>query len=131
MKRRYLAAILTMLLAYPLINATGFALANSLERRQLPLGRYTCVRAGDSSPLPDLKLVSRDKYEKENQTGVYVYEAGEGKIEWLTGAIPRKLVGFYIPKGVDNAARDTIVIREKQDAEEGNGKDLWRCSLAE
>lgn len=131
MKRRILAAILTALVAYPLVGVIASARSNSGQRYQLPLGRYTCARVNDSSALPDLKLVSRDRYENADKTGVYVYEASERRIEWLTGAISKQLVGFYVPKGVDNSANDTIIVRDKKDVDAGNDRDLWKCNLAQ
>lgn len=131
MKRMFLAGVSAALAAYMMVGVIAFARPNTSQRRALPLGRYTCVRVSDSAQLPDLKLVSRDKYESEEKTGVYAYEAGSGKIEWLTGAISRQLIGFYVPKGTDNSSQDTIIIREKRDVDEGNNRDLWRCNLAE
>lgn len=131
MKRRFLAAILTTLVAYTFPVVIASARSGAGQRQQLPLGRYTCV-SGDSSPaLPELKLVSRDKYESADRVGIYVYEAGERRIEWLTGAVSRQLVGFYVPKGVDNSAYDTIIMRDKRDVEAGNNRDLWKCSLTQ
>ena len=131
MKRKFLAAILTALAAYQMVCVIAFARPDITRRNAPRLGRYTCVRVNDSSPLPDLKLLSTDKYENMEKTGIYVYEAGSGKIEWLSGSIPKQHVGFYVPKGADNAKYDTIIIRNKKDVEEGIERDLWRCSLAE
>jgi hypothetical protein len=130
MNRRFLIGILAALAAYPLAGVMAFTRPGMTQRQALPLGRYTCVRAGDSSPLPDLKLVSKDKYENADQTGVYVYEAGSRTIEWLNGSIPKQQVGVYVPKGVDNSKYDTIIIRDKKDVSEGIERDLWRCNLA-
>ncbi|MBD0373529.1 MAG: hypothetical protein ICV60_22035 [Pyrinomonadaceae bacterium] len=131
MKRRFLFGLLPVLAAYMMVGVIAFAGSNATQRRALPLGRYACVRADDSSPLPDLKLLSRDKYENADKGGIYVYEAGLGRIEWLTGPIPKQRVGFYIPKGGDNAQSDTIVIRDRKDVDEGVERDLWRCNLAQ
>lgn len=131
MKRKLLAALLASLAVYAVVSAVALAQPVTAQRRPLPLGRYTCTRASDSSPLPDLKLVSGDKYESAEKTGIYVYEAGSRKIEWLTGSIPKQLLGFYVPKGTDNATSDTIIIRDKKELEEGIERDLWRCNLAE
>ena len=131
MKRRFLTALLAALAAYQIIGVIAFARPNMTQRNALPLGRYTCARVNDSSPLPDLKLLSKDKYENMEKTGIYVYEAGSGRIEWLNGPIPKQRVGFYVPRGADNAKYDTIIIRDKKDVEEGIERDLWRCNLAE
>jgi hypothetical protein len=131
MKRRFLVSLLAALVAYPLAGVIGFARPDTIQRQALPLGRYTCVRASDSSPLPDLKLVSKDKYENADKTGVYVYEAASRTIEWLNGSIPKQQVGIYIPKGVNNSQSDTIIIRDKQDVDAGTERDLWRCTLAQ
>lgn len=131
MKRKFLAGVMAALLTCMMVSVIAFAQPNTAQRNPLPLGRYTCVRVSDSSPLPDLKLLSKDKYENVNKTGVYVYEAGARTIEWLSGSISKGQVGFYIPKGVDNAQHDTIIIRDKKDVEAGTERDLWRCNLAE
>jgi hypothetical protein len=131
MKRRFLIPLLAIVATYTLPCVIGFARANATQRQALPLGRYTCVKGNDSSPLPDLKLVSKDKYENADKTGVYVYEPASRTIEWLTGSIAKQQVGVYIPKGTDNAQRDTIVIRDKKDIDEGVTRDLWRCILAQ
>jgi hypothetical protein len=129
MKRRFLIPLLAIVATYTLPCVIGFACAHATQRLALPLGRYTCVRGNDASPLPDLKLVSKDKYENADQTGVYVYESASRTIQWLNGSIPKQQVGVYIPKGTDNAQRDTIVIRDKKDVDEGTTRDLWRCTL--
>lgn len=130
MKRKFLTALLMGLAVYTMVGVIALAGSKTTQRRALPLGRYTCVRADDSALLPDLKLLSTDKYENADKPGVYVYEARSGRIEWLTGSIPKQRVGFYIPKGADNAKSDTIVIRDRKDVDEGVERDLWRCSLA-
>lgn len=131
MKRRFLTAILTALVAYPLVGVISFAGSNAGQRYQLPQGRYTCASVNSSSALQDVKLVSKDKYESGDKVGIYVYEASERRIEWLSGAISRQLVGFYLPKGVDNSSHDTIIVRDKRDVDAGNNRDLWRCNLAQ
>jgi hypothetical protein len=131
MKRKLLAALLAALAVYTVVGVIASARPASSQRNPLPLGRYTCTRANDSSPLPDLKLLSKDKYENVEKTGIYVYEAGSRKIEWLNGSISKQFLGVYVPKGVDNAKYDTIIIRDKKDMDEGVERDLWRCTLAE
>jgi hypothetical protein len=131
MKRKLFGIMSASLLAYSMAGVIALAQSNMTQRNSLPLGRYTCMRVNGSSPLPDLKLLSKDRYENGNTTGIYVYEARAGRIEWLSGAISKQLVGFYIPKGVDNVAYDTIIVRDKKDVDEGNKRDLWKCSLAQ
>lgn len=130
-KRRFISGILATIAAYSLACAVGFAGPQMTQRRALPLGRYNCASVNDPSPMSDLKLLSRDRYESMEQTGIYDYEAGSGKIEWLTGPVSKQRVGFYVPRGTGNAQHDTIVIRSKKDVEEGIERGLYRCSLAE
>ena len=131
MKRKFLIGLMATLMVNLLVGVIGLARTNMTQRKALPLGRYTCERVNDSSALPDLKLLSKDKYENMEKTGVYVYEAGSGRIEWLSGAISKQQVGFYVTKGTNNAKSDMIIIRDKRDVEEGTERDLSRCSLAE
>jgi hypothetical protein len=131
MKRIFLAALLVTLSTCALVTVAALVRADAAKPEAPPLGRYTCAPVAGDSALAELKLLSKDKYQSADQTGVYAYEAGSRKIEWPTGSIPRQLVGFYIPKGVDNAANDTIIVRDKKDVEEGAERDLWRCSLAQ
>src|SRR5215212_5767792 len=108
MKRNFLLVFFAAIVLCGMLSIITLGRAGTAEREALPLGRYACVRVSDGSTLPGLNLLSKDKYEKGDQTGIYVYEAGERRIEWLSGPIPKQLVGFYVPKGVDNASNDTI-----------------------
>jgi hypothetical protein len=131
MKRNLLAGILAAMVIYAMTGVMALAGADATRRKTIPLGRYACVPASESSPMPDLKLLTIDKYEGMGKTGIYVYETGSRRIEWLSGSIPKQQVGIFVPKGVDNAAYDTIIIRNKRDVDEGIERDLWKCSLAE
>ena len=130
MKRRILTATASALALCALLNITGSPRAAAAQRETLKLGRYSCARVGDGPAITELKLISRDKYEGADKTGVYSYESGSRRIDWLTGAVSRQWVGFYIPGGSNNAS-DTIVIRDKKDADDGVEHDLLRCTLAE
>ncbi len=130
MKRRILTATVSALVLCALLNVPGSLYANAAQRETPRPGRYSCTRVGDGPSVSVLSIVSRDKYESADKMGVYAYEAGERRIEWLTGSISRQWVGFYIPKGNDNAT-DTIVIRDKKDVDEGVERDALRCTLAE
>jgi hypothetical protein len=130
MKRRILTGLAAALALCSLIQILGSSRADASQREAPRLGRYNCTRVADGPAVTDLKLLSVDKYESADKAGVYAYDRGARRIEWLTGTISRQWVGFYTPKGNDNAY-DTIVIRAKKDADEGVERDLLKCTLAE
>jgi len=131
MKRRILTGLSAALALCALVQIIGSSRARAFQREAPRLGRYNCARVADGPAVTELQLLSRDKYESADKAGVYAYDAGARRIEWLTGTISREWVGFYIPKGSDNASYDTIVIRGKKDADEGVERDLLKCTLAE
>jgi hypothetical protein len=131
MKRRILTGLAVALALCALVQIIGSTRADASQRVAPKVGRYNCTRVADGPALTDLKLLSGDKYESADKAGVYAYDAGARRIEWLTGTISKQWVGFYIPKGNDNSGYDTIVIRDKKDADEGVERDLLKCTLAE
>ena len=110
---------------------------SSIARAQAPTaGRYTGIQTGTTSSFGkpamfDLTVLAGGEYEQNNETGKFSFDAETGKIEFLSGALPRDWVGFFYKKGDlfgdagDRAAHDTIVIRDKKDVTEGNKRDLF------
>lgn len=131
MKRNFLTGLSVALTLCATLSLFALTQAEAAQREAAPpLGRYNCTPLADGPAFPGINLISKDRYESADNNGIYVYETSSGRIEWLTGSISRRLVGFYTPRGVDNAAQDTIIIRDKKDVEEGKTRDLWRCNPA-
>jgi hypothetical protein len=114
-----------------LISSSSFARPKNAKNRVagIPhLGKYTGIWVGTSEDFgraePDLVILAEGRYKQMDKIGRYSYDAKTRKITWLTGAIPKRWVGFFVPKGVDGAKTHTIVIRDQQDVAEGNKRDL-------
>ncbi|HXG82457.1 MAG TPA: hypothetical protein VNI84_00390 [Pyrinomonadaceae bacterium] len=108
----------------------------SIAAAQTPtVGRYTGIQTGTQTSFGepaafDLIILAGGKYEQNNETGKFSFDAKTGKIEFLSGAMPKDWVGFFYKAGDKfsnggEAKYDTIVIRDKKDVADGNMRDLF------
>ncbi len=112
-----------------------FAFASIAAAQTPTVGRYTGIQTGTQTNFGkpaafDLTILAGGKYEQNNETGKFSFDAKTGKIEFLSGAMPTDWVGFFYKKGDKissdgNAEHDTIVIRDKKDVADGNLRDLF------
>ena len=118
-----------------LLIAFTFAVTALAQTKSPTVGTYTGIWVSNFKPYSyDLTISGNGKYSQNDEAGTFSFDATSGKIEFLSGAMPKQWVGFFYKAGdqFPNGAAakyDTIIIRDKKDVADGNEKELIYFNL--